>query len=153
MSFEVALLLGLFIKHFICDFPLQATPWMYKNKGSFVWIFVRRWWIPVYPHPGGVVHAGLHAIGTSAVVAGCLMYYGYAQPKILALAQVAAFTDFLCHYVIDFSKINVGKYFNLKMDNSEWFWILLGFDQLLHALTYFYIVHGMPLFYIHCRGM
>jgi hypothetical protein len=36
---------------------------------------------------------------------------------------------------IDWAKMNAGNLYNLKPDNSEWFWILLGFDQLLHHLT------------------
>ena len=30
--------------------------------------------------------------------------------------------------------------YNLKPDNSEYFWMLLGFDQLLHQLTYIGII-------------
>jgi len=36
--------------------------------------------------------------------------------------------------------MNASKRYDLKPDNSEWFWILLGFDQLLHHLTYFALV-------------
>ena len=147
MTFAVCLLLCLFIKHFVADFPLQMTPWMYKNKGSFVW------WkgVPIYPHPGGIVHSGIHAIGTSCVVAGCLAAYGYPEALILPVAQSAALTDFVVHYIIDFSKVNIGKHFGLLPTNSEWFWVLLGLDQLLHALTYFYIVHSMPIVEMLCR--
>ncbi len=35
-------LLWLFIKHFICNFPLQTYPWMYLNKGTYL-------------HPGALV--------------------------------------------------------------------------------------------------
>jgi len=147
MTFQFALLLWLFVKHFVADFPLQATPWMYKNKGSFVW------WkgIPLFPHPGGIVHSGIHAVGTSAVVAGCLAYYGYPQALILPIAQTAAFIDFGIHYIVDFSKVNVTKHFGLLPTNSEWFWVLLGLDQLLHALTYFYIASTMPIIEMLCR--
>lgn len=40
----------LFTKHFIIDFPLQ-TKYQWSNKG-------------IYGHPGGILHAGLHGIGT-----------------------------------------------------------------------------------------
>jgi len=36
--------------------------------------------------------------------------------------------------------MNASNKFGLQANNSEWFWILLGFDQLLHHLTYFAIV-------------
>lgn len=110
-------LLWLFIKHFVCDFPLQACPWIYNNKGK-------------YGHAGGLVHSALHGIGTFAVLAFWLGTH----------AWIFALTDAFIHYHIDWAKMYAGKRFNLKPDNSKWFWILLGFDQLLHHLTYFAIV-------------
>lgn len=110
-------LLFLFIKHFICDFPLQAFSWMYRNKGT-------------YGHAGGLTHSALHGIGTFTV----LVFYLGSHAWLFALA------DTIIHYHIDWAKMNVNKRLNLKADNSEWFWILLGFDQLLHHLTYFAIV-------------
>jgi hypothetical protein len=112
------ILFWLTIKHFICDFPLQAHPWMYSNKGT-------------YGHPGGLVHALIHGFGTALVL------YTLDQPMVLLLALF----DMFCHYHIDLSKVKVGKIYNLRPDNSEWFWILLGVDQLLHYLTYFAIVN------------
>lgn len=112
-------LLSLFIKHFICDFPLQAFPWMYYNKGTYL-------------HLGGLVHAGVHSIGTALVL--CF----FTSSNLIIYCTLA---DFILHYHIDWAKMNLGKQLNLKPDNSEWFWILLGFDQLLHHLTYFVIVY------------
>jgi len=110
-------LLCLFIKHFICDFPLQASPWMYKNKGT-------------YGHAGGIVHAAIHGAGTFI----SLIYWLGSSAWIFALA------DMVIHYHIDWAKMNISMKFDLKANNSEWFWILLGFDQLLHHLTYFAII-------------
>jgi hypothetical protein len=108
----------LFVKHFICDFPLQANPWMYRNKGT-------------YMHPGGIVHAGIHAIGTLLVLA----------PFIGSASLMYALIDMVVHYHIDWAKMNVSQRYNLQPNNSERFWILLGFDQLLHHITYFIIIH------------
>jgi hypothetical protein len=108
----------LFIKHFICDFPLQATPWMYRNKGTYL-------------HLGGIAHAGIHALGTLLVLA----------PFLGSLAIMYAAIDMLVHYHIDWAKMNVSKRYDLQPNNSERFWILLGFDQLLHHITYFVIVY------------
>ncbi len=36
--------------------------------------------------------------------------------------------------------MNLTHRHDLKPDNSEWFWILLGINQLLHHLTYFAII-------------
>jgi Protein of unknown function (DUF3307) len=107
----------LFIKHFICDFPLQAKPWIYRNKGTYL-------------HLGGITHAALHGIGTFLVI-------GYLN---IETAAICALIDMIVHYHIDWAKMNVNQHFNLKPDNSEWFWISLGFDQLLHHITYFLIV-------------
>lgn len=90
---------------------------MYLNKGT-------------YGHPGGLVHAAIHALGTLIVLA----VFQVSAAWIYALA------DLLIHYHIDWAKMNANKKFKLKAGNSEWFWILLGFDQLLHQLTYFAII-------------
>ena len=111
-------LLGLFIKHFICDFPLQTSPWMYRNKG-------------IYFHPGGIAHAAIHGAGTLLVLA----------PLIGMGAFQFAILDMVVHYHIDWVKMNLGKRYNLRPDNSDLFWILLGLDQLLHHLTYFLIIY------------
>jgi hypothetical protein len=108
----------LFIKHFICDFPLQANPWMYRNKGTYL-------------HPGGIVHAGIHAIGTLLVLA----------PFIGSASVMYALIDMVVHYHIDWAKMNLSQRYDLQPTNSERFWILLGFDQLLHHITYFAIIY------------
>lgn len=111
-------LLGLFIKHFICDFPLQMFPWLYNNKGQYL-------------HPGGIMHAGIHGIGTALVL----------LPFIGTNAAIYGLIDMLVHYHIDWAKMNLSNEYDLKPNNSEWFWVLLGFDQLLHHLTYFAIIY------------
>jgi hypothetical protein len=113
--FEALILL--FIKHFICDFPLQANPWMYRNKDN-------------YGHAGGLAHSALQGVGTFVIFA---FWLG-------ASAWVYALADGIIHYHIDWAKMNTGKRYDLKPDNSDWFWILLGFDQLLHHLTYFALI-------------
>lgn len=112
VSVELSLILGLTVKHFVCDFPLQAFPWMYKNKGT-------------YGHPGGLAHAGVHLVGSALVLWAM-------APGFISLALA----DFFIHYHIDWAKMSLGKRWGLRPDNSEWFWILLGLDQLLHSLTY-----------------
>lgn len=110
-------LFWVFIKHFICDFPLQTYAWMYQNKGT-------------YGHLGGLTHAAIHGVGTFIVLAFWLGSY----------AWIYALADAVIHYHIDWAKMNINQRYNLKPDNSEWFWVSLGFDQLLHHLTYFGIV-------------
>jgi Protein of unknown function (DUF3307) len=120
-------LLCLFIKHFICDFPLQAFPWIYRNKGTYL-------------HWGGLLHAALHGLGTF-IVFFVMPRNSVSGNSDIHLMLILAMIDCVMHYHIDWFKMNLGKRYHLKPDNSEWFWILLGFDQLLHHLTYFAIVY------------
>lgn len=112
-----SVILGLLLKHFVIDFPLQ-TPFMYLNKG-------------IYGHRGGLFHAWLHWIGTLLVLLVC----GVPFPLTLVMAGL----DYLLHYHIDWAKVNLTKRFDLTPMNSEKYWWLLGFDQLLHQLTYLLI--------------
>ena len=86
------------------------TSYQYLNKGK-------------YGHPGGLLHSGLHGIVTGII-----------------LNPVLGILDALVHYHIDWSKIQLNNKFNLKPDNSEKYWWLLGIDQYLHALTYLCLV-------------
>ncbi|MCU1492217.1 MAG: hypothetical protein JWM85_3622 [Acidimicrobiaceae bacterium] len=116
------LLTALAVKHFICDFCLQPA-FMYANKGN-------------WRHSGGYIHALFHA-WTTIIVLGAV--FGINQLNSLLLTIGAA--EFVAHFVIDYSKVNIGKKYDLKPNNSEWFWVLLGLDQLLHGLTYIAIAY------------
>jgi len=48
MTVELLLILLLFTKHFVLDFPLQ-TKFQWSNKGT-------------YGHPGGLLHSGFTAL-------------------------------------------------------------------------------------------
>lgn len=90
---------------------------MYLNKGT-------------YGHDGGLLHSGIHAISTWGILV-------FVNPS---LAIAASCIDFIIHYHTDWAKVNICKYYNLKPDNSEWYWHLLGLDQLIHCLTYIGII-------------
>lgn len=107
----VWLLLFLFTKHFIVDFPLQGE-YQWRNKGTYL-------------HPGGILHSGLHGIGTF------ISLYWYAPDIALWLA----IADMHIHYHIDWAKMNLNDMFEWNPSHKE-FWILLGIDQYLHSLTY-----------------
>jgi hypothetical protein len=109
--------LALQIKHFVVDFPLQ-TKYQWSNKGA-------------YGHPGGVLHAALHAVGTYL----CVVFF--TKPEIaLGLALI----DCIVHYHIDWAKMNINKWKGWAPTTHPQFWVLLGLDQLLHQLTYIAIV-------------
>jgi len=117
MNETLWIILGLFTKHFIVDFPLQVR-YQWSNKGT-------------YGHPGGALHALLHCIGTFLV----LVLFTPVHTAILL-----AFADGVIHYHIDWAKMNLNKKLGWGPTTHEEFWWLLGLDQFLHALTYIAVV-------------
>jgi len=118
--FEHAVILGLAafaVKHFFCDFPMQSVR-MVMEKGH-------------YGRRGGIEHAGIHAIGTAIV----LTLLGVHAVTTLCLAIV----DGLVHYHIDWGKSKIIARYQYTYNDSA-FWTWLGFDQLLHYLTYLAIL-------------
>ena len=112
---ELSLLVLLFTKHFIIDFPLQ-TPYQYQNKGK-------------YGHLGGLLHSGLHGAATFLILS-------FFTP----LAIVYGIVDFLLHYHIDWAKVRINEHYGWKPTIHPQFWTLLGIDQYLHAMTYIAMV-------------
>jgi len=113
-------LVGVFIllaKHCVFDFFLQ-TPYQYQNKG-------------IYGHPGGFLHAGLHALGTTPL-------FLWIVPST-ALAAAIVIGEFVVHYHIDWSKEQIVKRMKLTSSDAP-FWWTLGVDQFLHGATYVVIV-------------
>lgn len=123
----LAILLGLQAKHFLFDFVFQSD-WQVRNKGR-------------YGHPGGLVHAGLHALGslTVAVIAALSGVIGLTVVAMLAIA------DGLIHYHIDWVKAQISRRMGLTPDRHG-FWIALGADQAAHQATYVGLVTWLVLF-------
>lgn len=107
------LLLLLQVKHLLADFLAQPA-WMYKNKGTFL-------------HPGGLAHAGLHAVLTGFI----LLLFIHTHMVLLIIVL-----EFLAHYFIDWAKMNLNRTMGWTPINSENFWRLLGIDQFAHQFTY-----------------
>lgn len=108
------------LKHFVIDFPCQ-TPFQYKNKGTYL-------------HLGGILHSGLHVVGTFLVL---WIFLGFAAISFIPhLIGGILLAEFLLHYHIDWAKMNINRIFGWCPTTHESFWWLLGFDQLLHQLTY-----------------
>jgi hypothetical protein len=112
---ELLILVLLFSKHFIVDFPLQ-TPYQWQNKGT-------------YGHLGGLLHSGLHGTATFLILS-------FFTP----LAIVFGIVDFLVHYHIDWAKMKINAHYGWRSDSHPQFWTLLGLDQYLHAMTYIAMV-------------
>lgn len=116
--FEI--LVWLLVKHFICDFPLQSHPYIRNHKGD-------------YGALGGICHALIQ--GTGSLIVFVLI------PTIdMETALKFAALDAFIHYHIDWSKVKINKKMGLG-PSSDKFWILLGFDQFMHHMTYVLIAY------------
>lgn len=105
------------VKHLICDFFLQTSNQI-ENKGT-------------YGHPGGLIHAGIHAIGTVPVF---LVY-----PVPVTVAIIILIAEFLAHYHIDWLKNVIGAHFGWTTRDKKYWWAM-GVDQFLHQITYLVMV-------------
>ncbi len=117
---ELAILSALILKHFICDYPLQ-TPYQFMNKG-------------IYGHPGGLLHAAIHAVGT-------VLALSFFAPILIAAGL--ALLDAFIHYHIDWTKSRINRWFNLKPTGGPGFWVTFGMDQYFHQMTYILLVYLM----------
>ena len=104
-------------KHFVCDFVIQ-TPYQKKNKRK-------------YGHPGGLIHAGLHAVG--ALPAVVLLT---RAPELIAAIVVA---DGVAHYHIDWLKLAIIRRRGLSRDEMRYATVT-GADQFLHQMGYVIIL-------------
>lgn len=133
----IILITAFFVKHYFADFQWQ-TPFMYLNKGK-------------WGHRGGLYHSGIHAVLTLFIIA---IWNVYAYDAVLTTNFIflAAFFDFVIHYVTDLTKVNVcakmvwskmGKDFDgkecLNIYSNNYF-LAFGIDQTIHALTYIMIL-------------
>lgn len=106
------LLVALEVKHFLFDFVFQSL-YQVRNKGT-------------YGHPGGLVHSGLHVLGTAAALA-------LVAPR-LGLAVAILVGEFVIHYHVDWGKEQIMRRRGGVQD--AFFWRMMGLDQFLHQLTY-----------------
>ena len=123
VDIALVLLTVLFVKHFVCDFIYQ-TPFMLQNKGE-------------YGHPGGVLHAAVHGLGTFLSFFAVFACLGGLTFLLLIPCIVLGALDALIHYHVDWLKVKFSKGLT-PADHS--FWVLMGADQLAHGLTYVILV-------------
>ena len=119
----IAVLVGFQLKHYIADYTLQPA-WILHGKGNM-------------RAAGGYAHAGLHAIGTLAVLA----LAGLSFAPIIALAAA----EFVLHYVIDYGKAKLSARIRCG-PTTQLYWTLHGGDQFLHQLTYVGLVYAAIAF-------
>lgn len=112
----LTLLALLFTKHFVFDFVYQP-PYQWQNKGT-------------YGHWGGLVHTGQHVLATFFI----LLFFT-SLPVTLVICAI----EFLIHYHMDWFKMNLNKKKGWGATTHNEFWVLTGFDQYVHAMTYILI--------------
>ena len=112
------LLVAFNVKHFLADFVWQFE-YMILEKG-------------IYGAPGGIHHSGMHAFFTF----GILVWIN------LPMALVGSVIDFIIHYHTDWAKQQTNKGCT---PNDAKFWMLMGFDQMVHHLTYLALI-GLAIY-------
>jgi hypothetical protein len=104
----------LLTKHAVADFFLQSET-IYRQKG-------------IYGALGGLLHASTHILLTAPVF---FLFPGGSA----ALAFGLLGAEFLVHYHIDWAKEQIVRHYGWRFADRQ-YWGALGFDQLLHGLTY-----------------
>jgi len=116
---EILLLTLLFqIKHCFADFVLQTYKQTVK-KG--VWL-----------DPVGISHTIEHVYCSLSV----LVMFSIFVPVSIPLILFAVVVEGLVHYLVDYSKVQYGN----KDNTTPAFWTQFGIDQLVHQITYIWIV-------------
>ena len=115
MTNTVLLLIALLVCHYLADFCL-TMPIMIRAKADGR----ERW--PI------ALHAAIHAV----LMGLCLLVYGIGWQLLLVLIV----TELGSHFVIDVSKAQISIRFPYLSDNRHKpYWMLYGFDQLLHQMV------------------
>jgi|13_taG_2_1085334.scaffolds.fasta_scaffold00006_256 hypothetical protein len=113
---DIALLIGLMIKHYIFDYFVQ-TRYQFKDKH-------------IYGGDGGMLHAGLHGIGSFIVLWS-------AGVGIWPALAVGFLLDTFLHYHVDYIKSSSLATANPPLTpNDHQYWIMHGIDQGAHFATY-----------------
>lgn len=114
------LLALLFVKHFLCDYPLQ-TPYMLRK------VRPKGWFVPL------TSHAFVHAFFTFCIL---LLFTDIVFAFLIFIAE------FCAHWAIDYWKAQRAR----AEFGSRQFWNYLGLDQMLHNLTYLAIIFCYSLY-------
>jgi hypothetical protein len=117
VAFVLGLIVGLQVKHVICDGPLQTLR-MVQDKSH-------------YGRPFGLIHALIHAIGTAIV----LLSFGLPFSFSVSLAAL----DGAIHYHVDYFKNNLVRAMSWTTTDGPYWWAFTA-DQTLHHMTYILLV-------------
>lgn len=106
------ILILLFTKHFIVDFPLQTLYMLHKDDKD-------GWVKPL------AAHCGLHGAATAVLL---IPFIGWWAPLL-------GLMDAVIHFIVDGWKSRKTSY----QISDKRFWTALGLDQWLHGITYIQI--------------
>lgn len=117
MNSQSWLLIALFTCHWLADYTYLSTIWMLKAKEFGRPLF------PIFCH---------------AVVQGFLMsfalYFFMERNSVLFISLISF--QILSHFIIDVGKGRITYSYPITRDKMKYpYWILMGFDQLLHAIV------------------
>lgn len=102
------------IKHWYVDFVIQTSNEL-KDKGTYgAWL--------------GIKHSLKHGVASAVIF--------LALDVSFFFSLVIGILDAVIHYHVDWAKMNYGS----KDMSDPKFWHHLGFDQLIHFLTYLLLV-------------
>lgn len=115
MTNAIYLLIVLLVCHYLADFCLTVPVMIRaKSEGKELW--------PI------LLHAAIHA----ALMGLCLLVYGTGW----RLLQIFMMIELGSHFVIDVSKTQISIRFPYWSENRHKpYWMLYGFDQLLHQIV------------------
>jgi hypothetical protein len=115
----VALIYVLLVAHFVADFVCQ-TDWMAQNKS-------KRW-------DALALHVAVYGAAVLAVLAPLGLFGVIADPGTVGWVWLAV--NLCAHFVQDAitSRINSRLW---QAKEVHWFFVSIGFDQLLHYVTLF----------------
>lgn len=117
LGLVLGILLLFQLKHLVADFLLQNT-YILQHRGS-------------YGHPGGLLHTGIHLVGSVLILALA------GTPGWLFAALIVV--EGLVHYHTDWLKDNYTRWRGLTTADPL-YWFVLGFDQAVHQATYVGVV-------------
>ncbi len=121
----ILLICLLLICHYLADFTPLSTAWMLKAKQFGQPL------LPIFAH--AAVHAGL--MGT------VLLFFTLPSEAFkLTLLQL------IVHFAVDTWKGRMNQWFPVLQDNTKkGYWMIFGFDQLLHQCTILLMVYCMEI--------
>lgn len=142
VSTGIWLLIYFQIKHFIADYYLQGPYMLQKFRPD--WGF----FLPL------AVHAGVNAICTLPILLILAPHLWYlclvdfvihfvmdrikAGPKYLGRFKALSAKDM--NYILLYKNTTKFKKFEPELKSNRAFWLSLGFDQMVHHLTHYFII-------------